>query len=292
MNKGIVGILIGITLSVSQMATVVTAAPGEAEFLFSNDSDGVTSYSYKIGTANEENPLNFTFYHTKLSQSNTTINEQVLLGKWVRPLSDQANVTLWTGFLKNDIRNFVSYAAMYDTNVKEDDHIWFSYGHEAVGTVEAHRKGISTNTMTLSYLHKPAEDVEVIVTAAHSAYSGVNKNNQKKFDLSLGKQFSERFKLGVAYGYNSADHLGSPDYYVPVQESVFSIVPEYNIPIGTGKMIITGKRSLTGHNHTGSIQYYSIGGELVFDSISLGGKYLKAGDYSSRTWQINWNRQL
>lgn len=289
MDKQIAGVLMGIAMAVSVATPLAAAAPVQTGFIYSKDSDGVVSYSYHIGTENEENPLNFTAYHNTLTQSNTSIDENILLGKWVRPVSEKANVTLWTGFLKNDIRDFVSYSGMYDTKVREDDHMWFSYGHDAVGTVLAHQNGISTNTTTFSYLHKPAEDVEIILKAEHTAYS--DNNNQKKLDASVAKSFSELFKIGVAYGYNNADYSASPVYYVPVQESTLSIVPELTIPLGLGKVVLTGEKSLVAHNSGGSISRYSIATDLIFDNLSMGTQYFSEPAYSSRTWHINWNHQ-
>ncbi|MBP2626222.1 MAG: hypothetical protein H6Q68_933 [Firmicutes bacterium] len=289
MNKQIAGLLMGIAMAVSMAMPFVAAAPVQIGLSYSKDSDGLDSYSYSIGTEKEEKPLNFTVYQNRLVQSNTSINENMLLGKWVKTVSKKANVTLWTGFLKNDIRDFISYSGMYDTEVRGDDHMWFSYGHDAVGTVLAHQNGISTNTTTFSYLHKPVEDVEMILKVEHTAYS--DNNNQKKLDISIAKHFSERLKLGVAYGYNSADYSASPVYYVPVQESTLSIVPQLAIPIGLGKVVLTGEKSLVADNSSGSISRYSIATDVIFGNLSMGTKYFSEPAYSSRTWHMNWNHE-
>lgn len=285
MNKKFVTLIVGTTLSV--MTSLATATPVETGFVYSTDSDGVVSHSYRIATANEEQPLNFTFYRNRLSQSGTTINENVLVGQWVRPVSEKANITLWTGLLKNDIRNFVSYAGMYDVKVGDADHMWLSYGHDAIGTVNAYRQGITTNTGTFSYSHKPVEDVELLLKGQHVAYS--DSNNQQILDLSITKNFSERFKLGLKYGYDSADFQVPGIYYVPLQQSTFSIVPEWNIPIGVGKLVFTGEQSFAGHDSTGSINLHSVSADYKINNVSVGTTYFRTDDYSSRDWHMNWN---
>ena len=78
----------------------------DTSFTYSTDSDGVTSRSMKITDEKAENPLSYTLYLTRLGQKyRPSIDEKTLVFKWVRPLKNEANLTIWGGYTKNDLRD-------------------------------------------------------------------------------------------------------------------------------------------------------------------------------------------
>lgn len=269
------------------MPVALAAVPSmKTGFTYSKDSDGVVLHSYNIGTNEEEEPFNFTVYHTRLAQSGMTISENTLQGKWRRPVG-QGYITLWAGYMKNDIRNAGTYALMYDEVVGFDDHVWLSYGHDIVDTVLAHKAGIGSTTATVSYLHKTASDIDINVVATHNKYS--DNNTQQIYNLAIEKKIRSNFKVGLNYGYSTADHAASPVYYVPINESVISLKPELTVPLGTGKMVIVAEQALTGHSNGSASHRHSIGSTITFGKFSVGTKYYSDVGYNARSSYINWD---
>lgn len=288
MNKRVAISMMAAMVSLSMAAAPALAAtpPVKAGFTYSTDSDGVILHSYSAGTNDDEAPLNFTVYHNRLTQSGTTINENTLVGKW-RGSVGQGNISLWAGYMKNDIRHAVTYAAMYDTTVGYDDHLWVSYGRDAIDTILAHEANIYSNTSTIAYLHKTASDIDINISARLTNYSDNNK--QQIYNISLDKQLSNNFKLGLSYGYSTADRAASPVYYVPLDESVLSLKPELTIPLGVGKLVVTAEQSLAAHNIDGTIHRHSIDSAITFGKFSAGTKYYRDGTYNARVSYVNWD---
>jgi hypothetical protein len=208
-----------------------------------------------------------------------------LLGTWHNSIGSGA-LTIWAGYTKNDIRNAGTYAVMYDQNVAFDDHLWVSYGHDLVDTVKAHQKGITSNSATISFLHKPSADVDVNVQAVYRQYS--DNNTQQIYNLAVDKKINNTFKIGLNYGYCTAEHAASPDYYVPLNEDVLSIKPELTLSIGQGKLKIDAEQALTGHSNHKATRRHSLETAVTFGKFTVGTKYFSDVEYNSRSAYINW----
>lgn len=283
LGAAIITTMIGVGMA---MPSVLAGALMQGGFTYSKDSDGVVLHSYSIGTNDEEAPFNFTDYQTRLTQSGTTISENTLQGKWHGSVG-QGYITLWAGYMKNDLRSAGTSSLMYDTNLGDNDHVWLSYGHDIVATVLAQQARIDSNSSTMSYLHKPSSDVEITGTATYTKYS--DNNTQKAYNLAIKKQLNKNFALGLNFDNSNADHSASPVYYVPINESVLSLKPEVTVPLGVGKLNITAEQALAGHSNGSTSRRQSIDSAITFGKFSVGATYSSDIAYNSRTSYIKFD---
>jgi len=289
MSKKIVVAVVSLMAVLSMNLVMAAAEPVKVatSFSYSKDSDGVVYHAYHIGTADEDKPVSINLYRTNIFQSGERINDNTILGKWQLAVTDLAKFTLWTGYTYNDIRTFIPYAVMYDTKLANDDHVWLSFGHNAVSTIQAYRQGVTSNAAGVSYLHDFGAGVNFTAQAGSTLFS--DSNSEKKFNLAVSKKYSQYFTMNLGYGYDNAEHKASPVYYVPVGEQVLFVGANYTVPVGVGKLALAAEQSLAAHNSDGSIKRQSISADLTFGSFSTGAKYFRSGDYWAKTCQITWN---
>ena len=52
--------------------------PAAAGFTYANDSDGITTHSFKLSTATKDKPLSFDLYRTRIKQGSAELNQTSL----------------------------------------------------------------------------------------------------------------------------------------------------------------------------------------------------------------------
>ncbi len=266
-----------------------TTTPSETNFTFqySNDSDGVTSRGMKMTDANTGRPLTYTFYYTRLGQKfQPDITEKTLVFKWVRPLAKEANLTVWGGYLKNDLRSFVPGAVMYDKSVSDTQHVWLSAGRESIGTIPANRQGLFRRSVSSAYQWKTAPGAYLSVNADHWFYS--DQNREQQYQLSYKKQLSSRFDLSAVYSYHDAKFESPGIYWVPQQEQTFSIAPRYSMPLGDGTLSLTLQKALWAKNKDGSLTHHEVDINYHSGHFTTGFHFLRDGDYNSRNYTLDY----
>ena len=284
MRKSYIGTFLA-CFALCSAACHASGSPLSAGYTYADDSDGIKTYSYKLSTAAEGRPFSLDLYRTRIRQNQTDLTETTVIAKAQRALSDHETLTLWGGYSKNEMRHFVPAALMYNAR-QGDNSLWLSAGREAVGTVEASRDHIYYNTLSASYMHRVGEG-KLLLEAAQYNYS--DDNQRRRYSLTYSQEINPRLKAGLRYGYDSADSTRPGKYYVPQDERVLSIVPEWTIPINSrSKWLITGEISLSAHDSTGSIRRHGAEVGLMVDSLYVGTKYYRSGDYWSRVWRLSY----
>lgn len=287
MKKKAVVLLAALLGSATASNVFAADIPLETNFSYSKDSDGVITHAYKVGTNDEEAAWNATAYHTQLFQSGQSLTENAVVAKW-RGRVNEAYWTAWLGYMENRIRSEATYALMYDRQVGKQDHLWMSYGKEAVDTVLAHRAGIDKDTATFTYLNRGR--VDTVVTAALANYT--DDNTQQKYGVAVEKRITDRFKVGLHYDYSEADHAASPVYYVPTRESILSVRPEWSVPVGKGQLSFVGEHYLAGQTNGTQTQRKSLDVSFTLGHFIVGEKYQRDVDYHSRSKYITWSSQF
>ena len=263
--------------------------PAAAGFTYANDSDGITTHSFKLSTATKDKPLSFDLYRTRIKQGSAELNGTTFVAKAQRPLSDNESLTLWGGYTTNKFNHFVPAAVMYNSRNKTGA-LWLAVGREAIETVAANTEGLYYNTASASYLHKTGQTT-IVLDAKQYHYS--DSNRRKSYSATVSQSLSSRLQAGIRYTYTDADFASPGTYYVPQGESVVSFVPEWIVPLGkNSNLLLTGEFSLTAHDKTGSIHRRVAEAGIEMKSLYIGTKYYRSGDYWSRTYRLNYSFPL
>lgn len=281
-------VLLALTLlALSPMPGETAAKPESFRYQYSSDSDGVKARSIKISDEDSGEPLTHSVYYTQLSQTNRpSITEKTVVFKWVRPLQNQGYLTLWAGYMKNDIRHFIPAAIMYNKEISDTQNVWISAGRETVGTIAANEQGINRTSVSASYQWKTGPASAFTVSGDHWFYT--DDNREEKWQALYTHQLSSRLDVTAAYTYHTASTTHPGVYWVPQQEHTFSLAPRYTIPIGAGNLSLTLKKSLWARNTDGSIKQHEIKGTYQLGRFSASYSYLRDGDYTSRLYSADY----
>lgn len=285
-------VLAALSLSINISTAASAAAPISTKFSYtsSEDSDGIKTKSWKLGTTDEDAPWNLTLYRTYITEQFRSLNETTAVAKFKTPINHQDNITLWLGASQNRILNFYSYAAMYDGPLSDRSHFWLSHGKESLGTITAYERGVHSTTTNLSVLYNFTPSLNGVIDLKHTNYSDSNHKNKAVFTLT--KQFDTSWKLKAGYLYDSADHKATGVYYVPVGEKAAFLGAEWTVPIGKGSLAISGEQSFFAKNSEGNISRYSAGAEFTLQKLNAGVRYDKSGDYWSHSWNLSWRQNF
>ena len=263
----------------------------DTSFTYSNDSDGVTSRSMKLTDENTENPLSYTLYLTRLGQKyRPSIDEKTLVFKWVRPLKNEANLTIWDGYTKNDLRSFVPAALMYDQSISDTHHAWYSVGRESIGTIPANERNLFRSSVAASHMWRTSPGASLALEANQWFYS--DQNREQKYVLSYTQKHSARFETVASYAYHDAKFTQPGIYWVPQQEHRLSITPKYDIPIGNGTLALAWEQGLWARNKDGSIKSYKGTVSYRQGRFNAGVEYLHDGDYNSHLYRLDYQLLL
>ena len=281
------------------VVAVVTMAPGVAlaaltpvgfSASHNSDSDGVRSTNYSIGTEKENEPWNYRYSHLKIRQGDSIgniVDENSFTVKWQRRLNDESGISAWMGYNNNNIWKYTSFGVTYNGVVNYTDKIVLSYSHDSVPTVAAYRDHILGDRLSLSYQQELKKRLILDTNINYARYS--DDNFRKTVGIALRKDFSPRYRLGLAYGYDTSDVNKRSVFYMPKGESSLSIVPEIALPIGDGILVMMMSKSLFSRNSNGAIHKESYGVRYSLNNLSIGNQYYRDDNYSSHDTSFSWD---
>jgi hypothetical protein len=256
-----------------------------SSYSYSADSDNVTTRSYQFGTS-EEQGLNWMYYRNALTQSGTNMQEDSLILNWNTPITDHEALSLWAGYSKNDFGHFTPWAFMYHNQLENGQNVWFSYGHEGIGTVQANQNSLSRNVLNLAYVSQLRHDLELSASYAHSNYNDGNRRNE--IQVNVEKAFTPGFQMKAGYFYDDADF--DPDaYWAPQKNKGFLLTPKLTFQLrDTDTLMLYSEIGLGVTDHTGSIRHYTNVVELHHKNFVFDAKYVRNGGYNAHQYSASW----
>ena len=256
---------------------------------YNNDSDGVSYTSYSIATEKKNKPWNFSYSNTNISQrdSSARLTEQRFITRWQQRLNEENSVSAWLGYAGSDSWNFAPFGLQYQGVVNQIDQMWLSYAHDSVTTVAAYQSHILSDQFAVRYRKELDRRLVLDTTVKYAMFS--DENFRKTFGMSLTKDISPRFRLGLAYLYDTSDVDKRSVFYLPKEESSLSIVPEYAFPIGEGSLALRISQSLIARNKAGNINRTTFGVRYQLDNFAIDVQTYTDGSYSSQDYSVSWS---
>ena len=256
---------------------------------YNNDSDGVSYTSYSIATEKKNKPWNFSYSTTHINQrdSSARLTEQRFITRWQQRLNEENSVSAWLGYAGSDSWNFAPFGVQYQGVVNQIDQMWLSYAHDSVTTVAAYQSHILSDQFAVRYRKELDRRLVLDTTVKYAMFS--DENFRKTFGMSLTKDISPRFRLGLAYLYDTSDVDKRSVFYLPKEESSLSIVPEYAFPIGEGSLALRISQSLIARNKAGNINRTTFGVRYQLDNFAIDVQTYTDGSYSSQDYSVSWS---
>jgi len=290
--KKILGVVAIVVAAVSVVPETAMAALTPIGFSssYNSDSDGVSSINYSIGTEKENVPWNFRYSYLKIRQRESQgnfIDENSFKVKWHRPFNDETGISAWMGYNDSNIWKFTTFGVDYNGVVNYTDKMVLSYSHDSVPTVAAYKDHILGNRLSWRYQQELKKSLMLETNIKYAKYS--DDNFRKTVGVTLTKDFSPRYRLGLAYVYDTSDLNKNSVFYMPKGESSLSIVPEVAFPIGDGTLVMTVSKSLTSHNSNGAIRKTTYGARYQLNNLSIGTLYYHDDNYWSHDTSFSWN---
>ena len=256
---------------------------------YNNDSDGVSYTSYGIATEKNNKPWNFSYSTTHINQrdSSARLTEQRFITRWQQRINEENSVSAWLGYAGSDSWNFAPFGVQYQGVVNQIDQMWLSYAHDSVTSVAAYQNHILSDQFTVRYRKELDRRLVLDTTVKYAMFS--DENFRKTFGMSLTKDISPRFRLGLAYLYDTSDVDKRSVFYLPKEESSLSIVPEYAFPIGEGSLALRISQSLIARNKAGNINRTTFGVRYQLDNFAIDVQTYTDGSYSSQDYSLSWS---
>lgn len=266
--------------------------PVKSSASYNTDSDGVSFTTYSISTEKKNKPWNFTYSTMRIRQQDSTehtINETRFLARWQYPFNDEAGMSAWAGYTDSNAWKFVSYGIEYHGVADYTDQFRLSYNHDSVPTVSAYKQHISGNSLYGDYRREIDRKLILNTSLKYTSYS--DENFRKTMTIALAKDFSPRYRLGLAYCYDTSDKNKRSVFYLPKGESSLSLVPEIALPAGEGIFVMKATKSLFARNVNGSMSRTTYGAGYYLKNLYLGMQYYRDDDYWSRDYVFSWNNR-
>ena len=256
---------------------------------YNNDSDGVSYTSYSIATEKKNKPWNFSYSTTHINQrdSSARLTEQRFITRWQQRINEENSVSAWLGYAGSDSWSFAPFGVQYQGVVNQIDQMWLSYAHDSVTTVAAYQNHILSDQFAVRYRKELDRRLVLDTTIKYAMFS--DENFRKTFGMSLTKDISPRFRLGLAYLYDTSDVDKRSVFYLPKEESSLSIVPEYAFPIGEGSLALRISQSLIARNKAGHINRTTFGVRYQLDNFAIDVQTYTDGSYSSQDYSVSWS---
>ena len=256
---------------------------------YNNDSDGVSYTSYSIATEKKNKPWNFSYSTTHINQrdSSARLTEQRFITRWQQRINEENSVSAWLGYAGSDSWNFAPFGLQYQGVVNQIDQMWLSYAHDSVTTVAAYQSHILSDQFAVRYRKELDRRLVLDTTVKYAMFS--DENFRKTFGMSLTKDISPRFRLGLAYLYDTSDVDKRSVFYLPKEESSLSIVPEYAFPIGEGSLALRISQSLIARNKAGNINRTTFGVRYQLDNFAIDVQTYTDGSYASQDYSVSWS---
>ena len=256
---------------------------------YNNDSDGVSYTSYSIATEKKNKPWNFSYSTTHINQrdSSARLTEQRFITRWQQRINEENSVSAWLGYAGSDSWNFAPFGLQYQGVVNQIDQMWLSYAHDSVTTVAAYQSHILSDQFAVRYRKELDRRLVLDTTVKYAMFS--DENFRKTFGMSLTKDISPRFRLGLAYLYDTSDVDKRSVFYLPKEESSLSLVPEYAFPIGEGSLALRISQSLIARNKAGNINRTTFGVRYQLDNFAIDVQTYPDGSYSSQDYSVSWS---
>ena len=271
--------------------TVALAEQTPVKFSVShnNDSDGVSYLSYNMATEKKNKPWNFSYAATSISQRDSTarLTEQRFITRWQQRFNEENSIAAWLGYSYSENWQFAPFGVQYLGVVNTIDQMWLSYAHDSVTTVAAYQNRILSDQFSWRYRKELDRRLVLDTTVKYAMYS--DENYRKTFGLSLSKDVSRRFRLGLAYLYDTSDVAKRSVFYLPKEESSISIVPEYALPVGQGSLAFRLSQSLFARNNAGNINRTTLGVRYQLDNLAIDVQCYSDGSYSSQDYSVSWS---
>ena len=284
-------VLLLVILGLAPSAASAEQTPVRTSSSYNTDSDGVSTTSYSISTEIKNKPWNFTYGNTKISQrdSSGVLYENRFITRWQQRLNEENRLSAWVGYSRSDNWKFASFGVQYEGVVNYIDYIRLGYSHDSVPTVAAYRERILNDRVALSYRQELDRRLYLETLLKYGTYS--DGNFRKTFGLTLTKDFSPRYRLGLAYLYDTSDTDMRSVFYLPKGESSLSIVPEIAFPVGNGSLSFMMSRSIWARNQNGNIKRTTYGAKYNWHGLSLEMQYYRDDNYWSRDYSFSWNKK-
>lgn len=280
--------LAAVVVNVAPSTALAALTPVGINASSSSDSDGVSYTSYSIGTAKEDTPWNYTYANLKIRDlKGGRADENIFTVKWHRPINDESGIAAWVGYANNSNWNFSPFGMAYNGVVNYTDKVVLNYSHESVPTVLAHKYHIFANSLSGRYQHEIEKGLMLENNMKYARYS--DDNARKTLGVALTKDFGTRYRLGLAYSYDTTDINKIYDsdkrpYYMPQGQSALSIVPEVALPVGEGTLVMKASKSLTSHSKTYGVGYH-------LDNLYVGLQYYRDDTYWSHDTSFSWSNK-
>lgn len=253
-----------------------------------SDSDGVSYLSFSMATEKKNKPWNFSYSATSINQRDSAarLTEQRFTARWQQRFNEENSVAAWLGYSYSDNWQFAPFGIQYQGVVNTIDQMWLSYSHDSITTVAAYQNRILSDHFSWRYRKELDRRLVLDTTIKYSQFS--DANYRKTFGLGLTKDFSRRFRLGLAYLYDTSDIGMRSVFYLPKEESSLSIVPEYGIPLGEGSLVFRLSQSLIARNYSGNISRTTFGVRYQLDNFAFDVQCYNDGSYSSQDYSVSW----
>jgi hypothetical protein len=285
----IVLVLLSAFLGLVPSIALAEQTPVKMSASYNNDSDGVSFTSYSIATEKKNKPWNFSYSITNINQrdSSAKLTEQRFITRWQQRLNEENSVSAWLGYAGSDSWSFAPFGVQYQGVVNQIDEMWLSYAHDSVTTVAAYQSHILSDQFAVRYRKELDRRLVLDTTIKYAMFS--DENYRKTFGLSLTKDVSTRFRLGLAYLYDTSDINKRSVFYLPKEESSLSIVPEYAFPVGAGSLAFRVSQSLFARNNDGNINRTTFGVRYLLDNFAIDVQSYTDGSYSSQDYSVSWS---
>jgi len=215
------------------------------------------------------------------------LTEQRFITRWQQRLNEENSVSAWLGYAGSDSWNFAPFGVQYQGVVNQIDKMWLSYAHDSVTSVAAYQSHILSDQFAVRYRKELDRRLVLDTTIKYAMFS--DENYRKTFGLSLTKDVSTRFRLGLAYLYDTSDINKRSVFYLPKEESSLSIVPEYAFPVGAGSLAFRVSQSLFARNNDGNINRTTFGVRYLLDNFAIDVQSYTDGSYSSQDYSVSWS---
>ena len=285
----IVIVLLSAFLGLVPAVALAEQTPVNFSTSYNNDSDGVSYTSFRIATEKKNKPWNFSYSATNINQrdSSAKLTEQRFITRWQQRINEENSVSAWLGYAGSDIWNFAPFGVQYQGVVNSTDEIWLSYAHDSVITVAAYQDHIFSDRLAGRYRKELDRRLMLDTGISYAKFSDENFRNT--FGISLTKDVNTRFRLGLAYLYDTSDINKRSVFYLPKEESSLSIVPEFAFPVGAGSLAIRMSKSLLARNKDGNINRTTFGVRYQLDNFAIDAQSYSDGSYSSQDYSVSWN---
>ncbi len=282
-------VLLSALLGVVPSIALAEQTPVKLSASYNNDSDGVSYTSFSIATEKKNKPWNFTISNTRISQRDSTASlaEQRFIAQWRQRMNEEDSVSAWLGYAYSDNWQFAPFGIQYHGVVNTIDQMWLNYTHDSVTTVAAYQDHIMSDRIAWSYRKELDRHLMLDTTAKYGQYT--DTNFRTTLGVNLTKDFSTRFRLGLAYLYDTSDINKRSVFYLPKGESSLSIVPEFAVPIGEGSLALRLSKSIIARNTSGNINRTTLGVRYQLDNFAIDVQCYSDGSYSSQDYSVSWN---